>query len=104
MGIVNLVIFAVMRKALVAERVDDDLQRLLVALARFLDRHAALERYPGVPAPEAELVAAVDQHVELGDLRSEHRWVVIRQHVHQRAEVDIARTLGCLGKERERVR
>jgi hypothetical protein len=93
-----------MREALVIERRDDDLQRLLVTLARFFDRHAAFQWYPSVTASEAELVAAVDQHVELRDLRGEHRRVVIGQHVQQRAEFDVARALRGLGEERERVR
>ena len=91
MGIVNFVVFAVGK--LVVEGINDDFQRLLIALARSFDRYAALERYPGVPAPKAEFVAAVDEHVELGDLRGQHRRIVIRQHVHQRAEVDVARAL-----------
>src|SRR4029078_6221460 len=66
--------------------------------------HAALQRYPGVTAAKAEFIAAVGQHVELRDLRGEHRRIVIGQYMQQRAETDVARALGGLGKKRERIR
>ena len=100
----DLVELAVAREALLFERVDQDVQRLLIALARFLDRHAALQRDPAVAAAEAEFVAAVDQHIELRDLRGQHGRIVIGQHVHQRAEFDVARPLRGFGEERKRVR
>ena len=75
-----------------------------IALAQLFDRHAGLERDPAVAAAESELVAAVDQHIELRDLRGEHGGIVVRQHVHQGAELDPSRALRSLGEERERVR
>src|SRR5262245_36362191 len=102
--VLDLVVLPVMREALVGERVKQDFERLVVALARFLDGHAALERKPAVPPPDAELIAAVGEQIEGRDLRGQNGWIVVRQYMHQRAKLDTPGTLRALGEERERIR
>src|ERR1700674_4062057 len=57
-----------------------------------------------MPAPDAELVAAVGKQVKSRDLRGENGGIVVRQHMHQRAELDPPRPLRAFRKECKRVR
>src|SRR5438874_2000361 len=95
---------AVAREALVLERVEQHLEPLLVDRARLRNRHACLRRNPAVAAADAELVAAVRQHVEEGDPRREHGRVVVRQHVHEGTEADVARPRQRRREQRQGVR
>ena len=93
-----------MRETLVLERIEQDAQRLVVAFARLLDRHACFQREPRVSAADAELVAAVDEHVERSDLRREDGRIVVRQDMNERAELDVSGPFGRFRKERKRIR
>jgi len=59
-ALVDVPVLAVERDGVLVQRVDEEVERLLVALARRLvQRQAGSGRDPAVPAPDAELVAAV---------------------------------------------
>jgi len=79
--VVDVVEPALVREALVLERLEQDLEPLLVTVARLDDGDAGLDRHPPVPADDAELVAAVPEDVELRDLRGEDRRGVVGQRV-----------------------
>ena len=103
-GVVDRVVRAVVGEALVLQRLEQDLERLLVAVARLEDRHAGLGRDPAVAAQRAELVAALEEDARHGDLRCQDRRVVVREDVAERPELDVLRARGALAPERERVR
>jgi hypothetical protein len=102
--VVDLVEVAAVREALVLERLEQDLEALLVAVARLADGDAGLHGHPAVAAHDAELVAPVAEDVELRDLGGQDRRVVVRERVAQRAERDRLRALGGHPEQRPRVR
>ena len=103
MRVVDLEEAALVGEALVLQRLEEDLEGLVVELADVLDAHAGLRRAPAVPAPDAELVAPAGEDRRGGDPRCQHRRVVERQAVQHRAEADPLRARGDLGEQRERV-
>src|SRR5688572_3754874 len=62
-GVVDLVVVAVEGEAFVLEGGEEDVERLLVAVARLAERYARLQRDPAVAAQRSELVAAAEQMV-----------------------------------------
>ncbi len=101
----DLVVLAGVREALVAERGEEQVDRLLVARPRVLvERDAGLLGDPAVPATHPPLVPAAREDVGRGDRRGEHGRVVVRQRVQHGAEADPLRPLRRRGEERRRVR
>src|SRR5207248_3607732 len=89
---------------LVLQGLEEDVERLLVAVAGLADRDARLGRDPAVAAERPELVAAVEEDAGSSDLRGQDGRVVVRQHVPERPELDVLRAGGALAPEREWVR
>jgi phage tail protein X len=58
-------------EALALERLEEDVEALLVAVPGLADRHARLRRHPAVTADDAELAAPAGEDVELRDLGGE---------------------------------
>jgi hypothetical protein len=54
-----------------------------------------------MPATDAKLVASVGKEIKRRDLGSQHRGIVVRQHMHQCAKLDALRALRALREERE---
>jgi len=94
-----------MGEAFLAERLEQEIDRLLVAGASVLvERDACLGRDPAVATPDTELVAPAGEDVRHGDRRREHGRVVVRKGVQHRPEADPARALRSRREERGRIR
>ena len=94
----------VVREALVGERLEEQVDRLLVPRARVLvERHSGLRGDPAVPAPDAELVATAREDVRHRDRRCQHGRVVVRKRVQHRAKADLLRALRGGREQRRRV-
>ena len=93
------------REALVLQRLEQQVDRLLVLRPRVLvKRLTGRERNPPVTAANAPLITAAGENVGRVDhTRKDHR-VVVRQRMQHRAEADVARALRGRGEQRGRVR
>ena len=102
--VVDVEVGAVMREALAGERLEEQVDCLLVARSRILvERHSGLRRDPAVPPADAEFVAAAGEDVGSGDRGGQHERVVVRQGVQHRAERDRPRALRGRREEGRRV-
>jgi hypothetical protein len=102
--VVDVEIRAVVGEALLPERREEQVDRLLVARPRML-----VERLPGrqwdppVAAADAPLVAAAREDVGRRDRARQHHRVVVGERVQHRAEADLARPLRSRGEQRSRI-
>ena len=97
----NLEVLALVREALVPERGEEEVDRLLVARPRVLvERNPGLLGDPPVAAADSPFIPPAGEDVGHGNDRGEHHRVVVRQRVEHRAEVDVLRTLRRRREER----
>ena len=101
--VVDLVVGAVVREALVFERQEEDLEGLSIAGAGLGERNPSLGWEPAMPPADSKLVAAVEQKVCGGDPRGQDGRIVVGEDVDERAEGDPLRPLRAGGKERYRI-
>ena len=103
-GVLEVEVLAREREALVLERGDQHLERLLVPRARLLvERNPDLGWNPTVTAAHSPLVAPAGEDVGLDDLRREDDRVVVGKRVEERPELDPARPLRRGGEQRLRI-
>src|SRR5205814_8375520 len=97
-------VFALERETLVRPRADDEIERLVEALAALLlrDPIAGIVQRRGAAA-DAEFEAAVAEDVGDRDFLGDLDRVMHRQQRHRRAEADAARPLGRSGQHHQRI-
>src|SRR5919106_121261 len=102
--VVDLVEVALEGEPLLLERREEDVEGLLVAVARLPERDARLQGDPAVAAQRAELVTAAEEVVGGSDVRGQDGGVVVREHVAERAKPDPLRPGRAQPPERKGVR
>jgi hypothetical protein len=103
--VIHVPVLAVERDGFVVERLDEEVERLLVArTGGLVERQAGGRGDPAVAAADAELVAAAGEQRELVDHRREHERVVVREDVQHRPELDAPGARSRHPEEAERVR
>jgi hypothetical protein len=89
---------------LLAEGEPEDLEGLLIAAARLLERDAESPELLGlVPPADADANAPAAQHVERGDVLGETQRIVEGEDEHSRPDRDVLRPVRDRHAERERV-
>src|SRR5262245_25538771 len=96
----KLEVLALVGERLPLERLEDDVDGLVPALAPLVELEAeALELVLLVAAPEADVEAAAAHHVERRDLFRDHQWMVQGHHDDDRDYTEPRRLPGDIGRE-----
>ncbi len=105
MRVGHVEIGALVREPLVLERLQEQVDGLLVARARVLvEGLAGRQRQPAVSAADAPFVASAGEDVGRVDDAGQHGRVVVRQGMQHGAEADVPGPLCRRGEQRRRVR